>query len=80
MSKKEGKNLPSFYRTQFSPDVGGGAGCFCDLGSSIGEPRLMLGLDDNKDTEAFLLFSGCWSLKDKRKQNMNLGEEVGVDL
>lgn len=40
----------------------------------------MLGLDDNKDIEAFLLFSGCWSLKDRRKQNMNLGEELGVDL
>lgn len=36
----------------------------------------MLGIDGNsKIIDAFLLFSGCWSLKDKRKQKMNLGEE-----
>ena len=41
----------------------------------------MLTLDDNTEVRAaFLLFRGCWSWKDGRNWNMNLGEELGVGL
>lgn len=36
--------------------------------------------DSNKVIETFLLFGGCWVLKDKRRQKMSLGRSWGLDF
>lgn len=48
VSKKEGQKVsPLFYRTQFSPREREGQIVSVILGGVKGEPRLMLGLDEN---------------------------------
>lgn len=68
VSKKEGQNSPSLLQKPVFTQRGEGQIVSVILGGVEGEPRLMLGLDENNNViETVLLFSGHCSLQEKRR-------------